>query len=306
MTLPKVKITDLIIIILLLAVNLFWLPTSGLWSINPKVKIIPQNTALAQFQHPQLPIIHLASPPAAVAGSFALLDSDTNTVLSSKRLNDRIYPASTTKLATAITALNIYPLDEVVTVIDSFKEGQVMNLEPGEKMTVKSLITALLVYSANDAAYNLAKHHPAGVDGFVGEMNKLMSSYGLKNTHFVNYDGLHNPNHYSTVYDLSQLARIAIKNPIITEIVKNKHVTISDVDNKIQHSLVSTNELLGVVPEIEGLKTGWTPEAGGCFVGLININGHRLISVVAQSDNRFQDTRTLINWTKQNITWGNY
>ncbi len=306
MNLLKSNKISFIIIFLLLVLNLFWLPFSGLWTIYPKVKIIPQNTTLAQFNHPQVPVIHLANPPQANAGSYILIDSATNTVLVSKRAHDKIYPASTTKLATAITALNIYPLDEVITVPDAFTEGQVMNLQPGEKMTVKSLVTALLVYSANDSAYNLAKHYPGGITGFVDQMNLLVSKYGLKDTHFTNYDGLHDPNHYSTVYDLAQLSRIAIKNPTITEIVKNKSVIVSDLDNKIQHNLESTNELLGVIPEIEGLKTGWTPEAGGCFVGLININGHKLISVVAQSDDRFQDTKEIVNWAKQNITWRDY
>jgi len=137
-------------------------------------------------------------------------------------------------------------------------------------------------------------------------MNALVAKNNLTDTHFTNFDGIHSPDHYSTVYDLSQLGRLAIKNQFIRDTVKTKHIVITDIDNKYQHDLTSTNELLGVVHEIEGLKTGWTPEASGCFVGLININGHYLISVVAQSQDRFTDTKTLVSWAKNYVTWKSY
>ena len=137
-------------------------------------------------------------------------------------------------------------------------------------------------------------------------MNLIASKYNLTDTKFVNFDGIHDPNHYSSVYDLSQLGRLAIKNPIIRETVKNKSITVVDISGKITHNLESTDELIGVVPEIEGLKTGWTPEAGGCFLSLININGHLLIGVVAQSTDRFADTISILNWAKQNISWQSY
>ena len=235
-----------------------------------------------------------------------MIDASTNNILVSNNPDQKIYPASTTKLITALTALNIYPLDEVLTVNQEYNEGQNMGLKLGEKITIKSLVSALLVYSANDAAFTLASHHQRGIVGFVDEMNLLVQRYNLKNTHFTNYDGIHNDNHYSTPYDLSQIARLAIKNSIITQTVKQKSILIEDVDKTIQHQLESTDELMNIIPEIEGLKTGWTPEAGGCFVGLINLNGHYLISVVAKSEDRFNDTVKLIDWAKENVFWQNY
>jgi D-alanyl-D-alanine carboxypeptidase len=163
-----------------------------------------------------------------------------------------------------------------------------------------------LVYSANDSAYNLASHYIQSITGFVGQMNDLAKKYSLGNTHFTNFDGLHNYDHYSSVYSLSQLGRLAMRNPIIRETVKLKNVTVTDTSGNISHSLVSTDELLNIVPEIEGFKTGWTPEAGECFLGLININGHYLISVVAQSQDRFADTKLIVDWTKANISWEKY
>jgi D-alanyl-D-alanine carboxypeptidase (penicillin-binding protein 5/6) len=220
-------------------------------------------------------------------------------------MDKKIYPASTTKLATAVTALNLYPLDEVITVDQAYDEGKTMKLQSGEKITVKSLVQALLVYSANDSAFTLANHYRGGVTGFVSQMNSLMAKYNLTGTHFVNPDGLHNDNHYSTVYDLSQLGRLAIQNSTVRDVVKNKSLTVTDVTGQIKHEITTTNELLGVVPEVIGLKTGLTPEAKGCFIGLLNINNHLVISVVAQSDDRFQDTKVLIDWLKQNVTWQN-
>jgi len=263
-------------------------------------------TKLEQYQSPPVPTV-LAQPGLPLSAvSYILLDNDTNTILISKNPNQRIYPASTTKLATALTALNIYSLQELITVREKYNVGKIMNLVPEETITVKSLVTALLVYSANDAAFNLAAHHQQGISGFMDQMNLIVSKYGLKNTHFANYDGIDSPDNYSSVYDLAQIGRIAIKNPVIREVVKNKTIAVTDISGNIKHQLVSTNELLGILPEIEGLKTGWTPEAGGSFVGLINLNGHYLISVVADSNDRFSDTRQIVDWARKNVTYSNH
>ncbi len=296
---------DLLIIFLLLILNLFWLPTFSFWSIYPKNNFIIKNNQLLETKTPSVPVIKLVSKPQLSAQNYILVDVDTNKILLSQNIDQKIFPASTTKLATALTALNLYPLDEVITINQEYSTGKVMELKAGEKITVKSLVSALLVYSANDSAFSLANHYQSGIPGFVDQMNLLMTKYNLKNTHFTNVDGIHSDNHYSTVYDLSQLGRLSIKSTIVTDVVKTKELTVSDVTNQIQHPLVSTNELLEIIPEIKGLKTGWTPEAKGCFIGLIDINGHQIISVVSQSDNRFEDTKILVDWIKQNISWYN-
>ena len=297
---------NFIIILLIILINLFWLPTFSFWKIYPKNNFITKNSQILDFQHPETPVIKLAQSPELLSDSYILIDVDTNKILTSKNQDSKIYPASTTKLATALTALNLYPLDEVVTITQTYDVGKVMELQLGEKITIKSLVTALLVYSANDSAFSLANHYQKGVSGFIDQMNLLMTKYGLQHTHFTNFDGIHKDDHYSTVYDLSQLGRLAIQNSTVRDVVKNKSMTITDTTGQIKHEITTTNELLGVVPEIIGLKTGWTPEAKGCFIGLININGHQVISVVANSDDRFQDTKTLISWLKQNVSWTKY
>jgi len=302
----KRNLFEIIIIFLIAFLNLFWLPTFSFWNIYPQNLSFSKNSELVQYQHPDKIYSNLSIGPHLNSNHYILIDAATNTTILSKNSDEKIYPASTTKLITALTALNIYPLDEELTIKQEYKEGQVMGLKLGEKITIRSLVTALLVYSANDAAFALANHHQNRESGFVNEMNLIVQKYGLKNTHFTNYDGIHNENHYSTAYDLSQIARIAIKNSIITQTVKQKKITVEDVNKTIKHELVSTDELLGVIPEIEGLKTGWTPDAGGCFIGLINLNGHYLISVVTQSEDRFNDTKNLIDWAKNNVSWQSY
>ncbi|MFA6518829.1 MAG: hypothetical protein WCV93_04260 [Candidatus Shapirobacteria bacterium] len=273
------------------------------WPLTSPNPVDPHLLPLINFPLASPPVVKNPTPPQLGATSFILVDDLTNTVLIAKDPDQRIYPASTTKLATALTALNIYPLDEVVTVKEKYTEGKIMNLQLGEKITIRSLSTALLIFSANDSAIALANHHPQGRSGFITEMNALAKKYLLTNTNFTNVDGIHSPLHYSTVTDLAQLARVSIRNQFVVDTVKKTSATVTDLSSAISHPLVTTNELLGKYREIEGLKTGWTPEAGGCFVGLINLSGHQLISVVAQSPDRFADTLALLSWAQSNLTW---
>lgn len=265
----------------------------------------PKTNDIFAFKHPPQVILLSDKKPVLSTSFYILVDRDTNKIVLSQNEHSRIYPASTTKLATALTSLNIYPLDEIITA-KAYPDGKIMELQDGEKISVKNLVSGLLVYSANDAAYNLASHHPNVITGFVAQMNLLAQKYGLKDTNFTNYDGLHDPLHYSTPYDLAELGRLASLNPIVTDTVKIKSINLSDISGEIKHHLSTTNELLGVIPEVEGLKTGWTPEASGSFIGLLNINGHYLISVVAQSEDRFNDTKLLVDWAKTNLTWRTY
>lgn len=258
---------------------------------------------LIDYHVAEVPIIRRSTTPLLGAVNYIVTDDATGEILIAKNEDERIYPASTTKLATALTALNIYPLDEVITVGQKYNEGKTMGLQIGEKLTVKSLVSGLLIFSANDAAMAIAEHHQDGLAGFIGQMNVHNKNYLLKSTNFTNVDGIHSPNHYSSVADLAQLARAAVRNQLVLETVKKQEETLTDVSGKIIHRVATTNELLGEVGEIEGLKTGWTPEAGGCFIGLINLGGHYLISVVAQSPDRFADTVKLVDWARANVSW---
>ena len=290
-------------VILICFLYLFSLPNFYSDFNSPSIVKSKEVFALVNTELPLAPKVKTEVYPYLQAQNYTVIDVLTNKTIFFKNLHERIYPASITKLVTAITALNIYPLDEEIIVSESYTEGKIMELQIGEKISAKSLVQSLLVYSANDAAFNLASHHQNGVAGFIKEMNTMITKYNIKNTHFVNFDGIHNPDHFSTVYDLSQIGRLAIKNPIILDIVKNKNIIVTDISGTIKHDLLSTNELIEKVPEIEGLKTGWTPEAGGCFIALFTVNGRQFISVVAQSPDRFADTQKIVNWVKANLYW---
>lgn len=299
----KISKQNYLILSLLLIINLFWPASATPWSKTDASSSPNFQNQLLAYQPPSRVVVKQDLSSYLSASSYILIDPLSNQVIAQRNSHQRVYPASITKLATAITALNIYPLDELVTIKEEYKEGKVMELMPGERITIKSLVSALIVYSANDAAYTLASHHPQGVPGFINQMNLLLSKYNIKDTHFSNFDGLHAENHFSTVYDLAQLGRLAIKNPVITDNAQLKSLTVTDQDQLFVHELVSTNELLDTVPELKGLKTGWTPEAGGCFISYFFVDGHPLISVVAQSKDRFADTQKIINWSKSNLSW---
>ncbi|MEK7527585.1 MAG: hypothetical protein AAB574_01010 [Patescibacteria group bacterium] len=271
--------------------------TWNFFTLKPNLLASP-----AFFESPSHAVVKNENIPSLSTQYYLVIDPVDNQIVAGNLYSDRIYPASVTKLVTALTALNLYPLDEVITT-RTYSVGKTMNLLEGEKVTVNTLVSSLLIYSANDAAFNLAEHINGGPAAFVDQMNLLVKKYGLSETHFTNYDGLHDPNHYSTLYDLSQIARLSLKLPSIVSAVKIKEVELTDLSGQIKHRLVSTNELLGIVPEVEGLKTGWTPEASGCFIGLVNLKGHYLLTLVAQSEDRFADTAKLINWAKSNLSW---
>ncbi len=265
---------------------------------NSHPQIISENL---ENLEPTLPAPKTTELPASlVSNSYILLDSATNQIILETNSHQRIYPASTTKVATALVALNSYPQDEVITITNDYTVGKVMGLKKNDQYTVSSLVGALLVYSANDSAVALASHNPEGTNGFMQEVNQFLKANNILETNFISPDGVDNPNHYSTVYDLAQIARLAIKNPIIRSDVLKKEIIVSDIYHKKTNTLTSTNELLEKYPEIVGLKTGWTPEASGAFVGVINYKNKMFISVVGKTEDRFGDTVKILNWVKQN------
>lgn len=295
---------DLLLFSLLFIFAFFCLPATEFWSsfIINRPKKYPSET-LAHYQSPPQPILKTKLSPAIFANAYIVLDQKTNLVLASKNDHLRLAPASTTKLISALTALNIYPLNELVTVQEAYLVGKNMELQIGETLTVSDLVSGLLIHSANDAAYTLARHNTASVSGFIKQMNQLSKRYDLQDTNFVNFDGLDHPDHYSSAYDLSQIARLSLKNDIIRKAVSTQETDLTDLTGVYSHHLENTNELLGAIPEVKGLKTGWTDLAGECFIGLIEVDGHELITVVLGSTNRFLETQKMIDWIKDNVVW---
>ncbi|MGB9637237.1 MAG: D-alanyl-D-alanine carboxypeptidase family protein [Microgenomates group bacterium] len=241
--------------------------------------------------------------PELTAKSVFIVDVDSAVVLYQKNADLRLLPASTTKMMTALVALDQYPLEKVLTVGQLVIDGSKIGLLPGEQITVENLLYALLVDSANDAAEVLAQNYPGGESAFVLAMNQKAADLKLENTHFSNPVGLDGKDHYSTAEDLGRLAAVVISQPILAKIVATTEIVISDTSGTIKHNLKNTNELVGKVEGVKGIKTGWTQNAGECLVTLVEKGGHRVIIVVLESKSRFAETQSLINWVFGNFEW---
>ena len=227
-----------------------------------------------------------------------LIDSISGKVLYQKRCHVRRPPASTTKVMTAILALENGNLQASVTASPKAVQTEFgsLNLRPGEKMTLDDCLHGMLLRSANDAAVCVAENIAGSESKFVEMMNAKAKEIGAKDTHFVHPHGLYDPKHYSTAYDLALIARYAIQYPAFNEIVKTKVCRISRSINKQDVAIKNTANFLWKYDGADGIKTGYTKEAGHCFVGSATRDGWRLIAVVLKSRSCGHDTASLIDY----------
>lgn len=259
--------------------------------------------------------------PDLTAQYAVLMDFETGKVLYNKNGSQKLYPASTTKLWTAYVVLkNVSDLSQVVTVKDLPPvDGSSMYLRNGESFTVKQLLDGLLVHSANDAAVVLANYVSGSVGEFVKLMNMEANAIGAKNTHFNNSNGLPDPNHYTTAYDMALMAREAMNNEIFREIVKTKSISFpATKEYPFERYFVNTNKFLTSNDKInykgeeipikydivDGIKTGYTDDAGKCLLSSGVKNNMRLISAVfkTEGDNLYLDSRTLLDYGFDNFS----
>lgn len=249
-----------------------------------------------------IPIVNTSAvSPVVSAQGVYVVDAESLTPLFAKNEKQRFYPASTTKVITALVALDLNSPDDVITVKIASVEGQIMNLRNGERITLENLLYGMLVHSGNDAALAIANSH--GYDNFIELMNKKARALHMDNTTFKNPNGLDNMQQLTTPYDLALAARELLKNPYLTKIVGTKEITISDVDYTIFHHLSNVNKLLGEIQGLGGLKTGYTEFAGENLVSFYKHEGHDFIIVVMKSEDRFADTRSLVNWIVANVDY---
>lgn len=237
------------------------------------------------------------------ANGIVVLDMDSGVYLFKRNAEELLAPASITKIMTALIAVETYGLEDIVTVRTLMHDGQTMGLVAGEKITIENLLLGALIHSGNDAAYALADYYPGGVEKFIEAMNKKATALHLDNTHFTNPVGFDDPGHRTTPMDLSRLASVALSNKIIAKMVAIPQITISDVTHTYFHSLKNVNDLLGKIPGVGGIKTGWTEEAGENLVTLVERNGHRVIIVLLKSKDRFGETSRLIDWIYSCYRW---
>jgi D-alanyl-D-alanine carboxypeptidase (penicillin-binding protein 5/6) len=243
--------------------------------------------------------------PHVTAQAVVIQDVESKTLIYAKSPDARLLPASTTKIMTALVALDTW--SDLNTVIEVKNEdraiGQTIELQKGERLTVESLLYGLLVHSGNDAALALADNYPGGYLKFVEAMNMKARSLHLDHTTYRNPSGIEQYGHVTSARDLAILAGVAIQNPLIAQIIQTKSKVITDVTGTIVHPLTSTNELLGVLPGIKGMKTGWTQNAGECLVSIVERDGHMIVSVVLNSADRFGETTRLVEWVYAHHSW---
>jgi serine-type D-Ala-D-Ala carboxypeptidase (penicillin-binding protein 5/6) len=241
--------------------------------------------------------------PVLSAQGVIAVDLNSNTTLYEKNADQPLYPASTTKIVTALVGLDYYSPDQVLTVINPQVEGQKMGLMTNEKMTFDNLLNGLLIYSANDAAITIADNYPGGRDAFVAAMNAKIQDLHLENSHFANPVGLDDETQLVTARDMVRVAEIAMQNPKFASIVGTKEKTVTDVTGKYNYDLVTVNQLLGSVDGVIGIKTGYTEAARENLVTDVVRNNHNVFITVLGSQDRFGETRELINWVYGSYNW---
>ena len=248
-----------------------------------------------------------------------LVEAKTGTVLYDKNSTKKMYPASTTKIMTAILTIENGNLKDTATA--SYDAVSVIPsgyssayLLAGEKMSVEDLLKVLLVHSANDAANVLAEHISGSIDDFVNLMNKKLEEIGCKDTHFVNTNGIHDENHYSTASDLAKIANYCMKNDTFRRLVSLKNCKIPATNKSPQRYYPNTNDLIVTtskyyLPECIGIKTGYTSEAQNCLVSACKKNNLNLISIILGASltpdgksARYVDSKTLYEYGFKNYS----
>lgn len=244
--------------------------------------------------------------PNINARHAVVLDRESKTVLFGKNENEQCKMASTTKIMTAIIVIeNCTNLNEVVTISkkSAGTGGSRLGLSTDDKITVENLLYGLMLVSGNDAAVALAEFIGGDIEGFASMMNNKASELGLKDTHFVTPHGLDFDDHYTTAHELAIIADYALKNPTFAKIVKTSNYTININGNS--KSIHNTNELLGYLDGVYGVKTGFTNGANRCLVTSCKRSNLDIICVVLGCDtkkDRTLDSTQLINYTFDNFS----
>ena len=243
--------------------------------------------------------------PVLNARAAVIYDRKTKEIIWGKNENEKKAMASTTKIMTAIVVLEKGNLSDVVTISKKAANtgGSRLKINTNDKISVLDLLYGLMLRSGNDAAVALAEYVGGSIEGFAKLMNKKAIEIGLKNTHFVTPHGLDNIEHYTTAYELAVLTDYAMQNEKFSKIVNTKNTTISI--NGVARNIYNTNELLGTINGVNGVKTGFTNNAGRCLVTSCTRNGNQIITVVLGCDAkkyRTSDSIKLIEYAFKNYT----
>lgn len=261
-----------------------------------------------------LPVLSVSTVfPVLSAQGVMAVDLSSGVSLYEKNPDNALLPASTTKIVTALVALDSFSLDQIITVGKIKIDGQKMGLTYGEQIKAEGLLYGLLVYSANDAAEALANAYcaphslgdvePCGRDAFIVAMNAKAEELNMNKSKFQNPVGYDGESQISTARDLVRVSEAAMRNPEFAKIVGTKNIIITDVTGKKKYNLRNINELLGVIPGVMGVKTGWTENARENLVTYMERDDHKIMIAILGSQDRFGETSELIDWIFTSYKW---
>lgn len=247
----------------------------------------------------------LEAVPKVNAHSYVVVDGESGDILAELNPHMRVAPASTTKIVTALVALQGNSPSEVVTAQydpSELVDSTLMGLKVGDRVTLEDLLYGLMLPSGNDASLAIATHVAGSKAAFVQRMNQLTAELGLTDSHWMNPHGLDAPGHYSSAYDMVQFARIAMQDPRFVPLASARVRTVH-VGGRT-YDIYNLNRVLGNIPGADGVKIGYTDDAGRTIVASVTRNGHRIYVGAFHIGDLVADTRPLVEWAFKNWSWG--
>ncbi|HYH01483.1 MAG TPA: D-alanyl-D-alanine carboxypeptidase family protein [Bacillota bacterium] len=260
---------------------------------------------LVRQQYP--PLVYFSADrkgPALCAGAAVLIEVTSGAVLYMKNAEQRRAPASTTKIMTAIVALEKGNLNQVVKVSRraAITGGSTIWLKKGQRLVLKELLEGMMLRSGNDGSIAVAEGVAGSTAAFVKLMNLKAKELGALNTNFRNPHGLRAPSHYTTALDLAIITRYALGNHRFAKLVRTKTACLEWVEGAKQVEIRNTNRLLWALQGVDGVKTGTTNEAGHCLVASATRDGKKFVAVVLNSCNRWNDCTKLLEYGFENFS----
>lgn len=299
---------------IIFVVGLFLLVVGGISNKNKLSEFIDQQPLLESFNIQKLNILKKEPEkklllvdygevvPKLASGGVWVEDLTFGKVLYQFNSDGRLLPASTTKMLTALVGIEYFRYsDDLVVTREALVSGSSMGLNENERLSFRAVLYGMLLNSGNDAAYTIATNYPGGLEAFLAAMNKKASDLGLKNSHFSNPAGFDSPGHYSSAEDLALIARAVMANEQLAQVVATKETTVNAENQLKSHTLENLNQLLdeeGVI----GIKTGFTEKSGENLVTLVERDGRRVLIVLLRSNDRFGETKKIIQWAYRNFT----
>jgi len=270
-------------------------------TLTPSIALA--KSVAAQPLHARTVIAPHQFPPWRVAPAHGILLKELNSgrVLYEHDAGKRMSPASLTKIMSALVILERGQLDDLVTISPNAARAHKTHLrvKAGQVFRLEDLLKAMLIVSANDACLAAVEHVGGDEAQFVALMNAKAAALGLADTHFSNSCGFDNPDHYSTAEDLAALSVFALDQPIFRQLVREERAIITPVNGQRAYVLHNTNRLLGRIPGVEGIKTGFTSKAGRCLIAKVSQNGSDLLLVILNSKRRWSTAKNLITYGLQ-------